>query len=59
VNNLLKAASKMFTGVEGVCFVLDLVKKAAIDNPHNKIFHNMLMSLHLEERNAKALALGQ
>lgn len=42
-NNLLKASSKMFPGPEGVTFVLDLVKKAALDDPHHKIFSNMLL----------------
>jgi len=49
-NNLLKAASKLFASQEGVSFVLDLLKKAALDNPNHKIFSNMLVSLRLEER---------
>lgn len=57
-NNLLKASSKMFSGQEGVTFVLDLVKKAALDDPHHKIFSNMLSSLRLEERQPKAIALA-
>ena len=57
-NNLLKAASKMFVGTEGVSFVLDLVKKAAFDDPHHKIFSNMLLSLRLEERQPKSLTLA-
>jgi GTP pyrophosphokinase len=39
-NNLLKASSKLFSGHEGVTFVLDLLKKAALDNPNHKIFSN-------------------
>lgn len=57
-NNLLKAASKLFSGHEGVSFVLDLFKKAALDNPNHKIFSNMLLSLRLEERQPKAIALA-
>lgn len=57
-NNLLKAASKKFSGHEGVTFVLDIVKKAALDDPHHKIYSNMLRSLRLEERQPKAISLA-
>ena len=57
-NNLLKASSKMLAGQEGVSFVLDLVKKAALEDPNPKIFSNMLLSLRLEERQPKAIALA-
>ena len=58
-NTLLKAAGKLFKGPDGVIFVLDLVKKAALDDPNYKIFYNMLASLHLEDRDPKSQDLAQ
>lgn len=49
----------MFSGTEGVAFVLALVKKAALDNPHHKIFSNMLLGLRLEERDSKSISVAK